>query len=119
MKTLNNYSKYIPYFYFIAVVAYWFTDVNRTEGIAAFPILLFGIPFLWQVIKPRSKLNLTLGITLVCLSLYTLSAYILGSFHMTSLTNKTTDFVIYGGLLVILISAIKMWIGINAQRRSF
>ncbi len=117
MKTLKKYSKFVPYFYFIAVIAYWFTDVNRSEGIAAFPILLFGIPFLWQIIKPGSKLNFTLGITLVCLSLYGISAYIVGFFHLTSMTNRTTDFVIYGGLLVILISGLKMWIVMNDQRR--
>ena len=119
MKTLNKYSKLIPYFYFIAVVAYWFTDVNKTEGITAFPILLFSIPFIWQILKPKSKLNHTLGITLVSLKLYFISANIVGFFHMSSMTDRTTDFVIYGGLLVILVSGIKMWIVTNDRRQSF
>ncbi len=121
MKIISKYSKSIPYFYFIAVVGFWFTDVNKVEGAIAFPILLFTIPCLWQIIKPKSKLSSTFGITLICLSVYLISAYVLGFFNITSMTSKTTDFVIYGGVFVILISAIDMWWMIirNSLRQSF
>jgi len=85
MKTLSKYSKFVPYLYFIAVVGYWFTDINKTQGITAFPILLFGIPFLWQIIKPNRKLNFTLGITFVCLSSYLILAYLSDFFQINSI----------------------------------
>jgi len=119
MKTLSKYSKLIPYFYFIVVIAYWFTDVNRTEGIAAFPILLFGIPFLWQIIMPNKKLNFTLGMTFVCLSSYLILAYLSDFFHITSITNRAKDFIIYGGLFVISNLIMALWIIKNSLRRSF
>jgi len=119
MKTLSKYSKFVPYFYFIAVVAYWFTDVNRSEGIAAFPILLFGIPFLWQIIRPNRTLNFTLGITFVCLSSYLILAYLSDFLHITSITNNAKDFIIYGGLFVLANFVMAMWIIKNSIRRSF
>lgn len=119
MKTLSKYSKFIPYFYFIAVVAYWFTDVNRTVGVAAFPILLFGLPLLWQILKPNKKLNFTLGITFVCLSSYLILAYLSDFFHITTMTNRAKEFIIFGGLFVIANFVMAMWIIKNSLRRSF
>lgn len=119
MKSLSKYSKFIPYFYFIAVVAYWFTSVNKTEGITAFPILLFGIPFLWQVIRPNGKLNFTLGITFVCLSSYLILAYLSDFLQITSIASNAKDFVIYGGLFVLANFVMAMWIIKNSLHRSF
>ena len=76
MKLINKYANLIPYLYFIAVIAYLFTDANQRQGVLVYPILLFGIPFLWQLIKPNRKLNFTLGIIFVCLSSYLILAYL-------------------------------------------
>ena len=84
---VNNYTKFIPYLYFISVAAYWFTVVNRSEGITAYPILLFGIPFLWQLINPNKKLNFILGITFVCLSSYMMIAYLSDFFNIISFSS--------------------------------
>ncbi|MBT8254201.1 MAG: hypothetical protein KJN68_09530, partial [Bacteroidia bacterium] len=70
MKSINKYANWTPYLYFIAVTIYWFTDINREEGLSAYPILLLAIPFLWQMIKPNGKLNFYLGICFICLSSY-------------------------------------------------
>ena len=119
MKTLSKYSKFIPYFYFISVVIYWFTDINRSEGIAAYPILLFGVPFLWQLIRPNQKLNFTLGITFVCISSYLILAYLSDIFDIISFTNKASSFVIYGGLFVSANFIMALWIIRNSLKRSF
>lgn len=119
MKILNKYSKFIPYLYFIAVIAYWFTDVNRSEGITAYPILLFGIPFLWQVLKPNRKLNFALGITFVCISSYLILAYLSDVFNIVSFTNNAKSFMIYGGLFVSANFVMALWIIRNSIKRSF
>lgn len=119
MRSFNKYSKFIPYFYFIAVIGYWFTAVNRTEGITAFPILLFGIPFLWQIIKPNKKLNFSLGITFVCLSSYLILAYLSDFLNITSIADNARGFVIFGGLFVIANFVMALWIIKNSIRRSF
>ena len=86
MKTISKYSKFIPYLYFIAAIAYWFTDVNQNEGITAYPILLFAIPFVWQLIKPNKQLNFSLGIIFVCVSSYLILAYLSDFFNIISFT---------------------------------
>ena len=119
MKNLSNYPKFIPYLYFIAVSAYWFTDINKTEGITAYPILLFGIPFLWQIIKPNKKLNFTLGITFVCVSSYLILAYLADILHITHMTQNTKKYMIYGGLFVFSNLCMALWIIRNSLKRSF
>lgn len=119
MKLINQYSRIIPYLYFIAVIAYLFTDVNRSEGITAYPILLFGIPFLWQIIKPNKKLNFTLGITFVCISSYLILAYLSDVFDIVSFSNKAKSFMIYGGLFVSSNFVMALWIIRNSLKRSF
>lgn len=119
MKILTKYSKFIPYLYFIAVVAYWFTDINRSEGITAYPILLFGIPFLWQILKPNRKLNFALGITFVCVSSYLILAYLSDVFDIISFSNNAKSFMIYGGLFVSANFIMALWIIRNSLRKSF
>ncbi len=119
MKILNKYSKFIPYLYFITVIAYWFTDVNRSEGITAYPILLFGIPFLWQVLKPNRQLNFTLGITFICISSYLILAYLSDVFDIVSFSNKASSFMIYGGLFVSANFVMALWIIRNSLKSSF
>ena len=119
MKLINKYSKFVPYLYFITVIAYWFTDINKSEGITAYPILLFGIPFLWQVLKPNRKLNFALGITFVCISSYLILAYLSGIFEIVSFTNNAKSFMIYGGLFVSANFIMALWIIRNSLKRSF
>ncbi|SFZ92705.1 hypothetical protein SAMN05428642_102904 [Flaviramulus basaltis] len=118
MPLFNKYTKLIPYLYFIAIIAYWFTDINRNNGITAYPILLFAIPFLWQLIKPNKKLNLTLGITFVCLSSYLILAYLSDLYNLTSFTEKTQKFIIYGGLFVLGNFIMALWIIRNSLKES-
>jgi len=119
MKALNNYSKFVPYLYFIAVTAYWFTSVNKSEGINAYPILLFGIPFLWQLIKPSKKLNFNLGITFVCLSSYLILAYISDVLDIVTLKESTKQFLLFGGFFVFSNFIMAVWIIKNSLKRAF
>ncbi len=119
MKFLNKHSKFIPYLYFIAITVYYFTYYNKTEGIAAYPILIFGIPFIWQLIKPNKKLNFTLGITFVCLSSYLILAYLIDLFSAYHFNTNTQNFMTYGGLLVISNFFMSLWIIKNSLNRSF
>lgn len=119
MNTLAKYAKFIPYLYFIAVVAFWFTDVNRSEGLVAYPILLLGIPFLWQLIRPNNKLNFTLGVAFVCLSSYMLVAYLSQILGFITINSRLLSFLFYGGILVIANFFMALWIVKNSLNRSF
>ncbi len=118
MKILNKYSKFIPYLYFIAVIAYWFTDVNRSEGITAYPILLFGIPFLWQVFKPNKILSFALGVTFVYISSFLVLGYISDVLGISS-QQLANGFILYGGLFVITNFIMSFWIILNSLKRTF
>ncbi|WP_033959025.1 hypothetical protein [Psychroserpens jangbogonensis] len=119
MKLINKYSKFIPYLYFIAVIVYWFTNINRSFGVTAYPILLFGIPFIWQLIKPSRKLNFSLGITFVCMSSYLILAYLSDLFNIVNMSTITKQFIIYGGLFVAANFVMALWMIRNSMKRSF
>ncbi|WP_163516584.1 hypothetical protein [Gelidibacter japonicus] len=119
MKTLKTYSKFIPYLYFIAVIIYWFTDVNKSEGLTAYPILLFGIPFLWQLIKPNEKLNFSLGITFVCLSSYMILAYLSDLLNIINISYETKPFLIMGGFFVVGNFVMALWMVRNSIKKVF
>lgn len=109
MKRLNKNSRFLPYLYFIAVITYWFTEVNRTEGLTAFPILLFGLPFLWQLLRPSKKMNLALGITFMCLSSYMIIIFLSDAMNLTSITVKTKNFMIYGSIFTVSNLIMALW----------
>jgi hypothetical protein len=119
MEQINKYSKFVPYLYFLAVIAYWFTNVNKSEGLTAYPILLFGIPFLWQLIKPNKKLNFTLGITFVCLSSYLILAYLSDVLNIIELSSQTKQFMVFGGVFVVANFIMALWMIRNSLNRSF
>ena len=119
MNLISKYSKFIPYLYYLTIIAYWFTTINKSEGISAYPILLFGIPFLWQIIKPNKKLNFGLGITFVCLSSYMILVYLSDVFHIISFQQATRPFIVYGGLFVVANFFMALWIIRNSIKRSF
>ena len=119
MKEISRYFKYTPYLYFIAVTSYWFTQVNQSKGITAFPILLFAIPFAWQLIKPSPKLNFGLGITFVCLSSYMIMAYLFDKFNVFTLSDSTKQFLMFGGLFILTNFIMALWMIRNSIKRSF
>ncbi|WP_047545152.1 hypothetical protein [Psychroserpens sp. Hel_I_66] len=119
METINKYSKFVPYLYFLAVIVYWFTEVNQSNGITAYPILLFGIPFIWQIVKPNRKLNFTLGITFVCLSSYIIVAYLSDVLNIVNLSNQTKQFMVYGGFFVVANLIMALWMIKNSLNKSF
>lgn len=119
MTTLSKYTKFIPYLYFLSVIAYWFTSINKTEGLSAYPILLFGIPFLWQLIKPNRKLNFSLGIIFVCLSSYLILAYLFDLLNIFNYSESSKTFVLYGGLLVVGNLVMSLWIVRNSMKKLF
>ena len=119
MNLINRFTKSIPYLYFIAISVYWFTTVNRTEGLTAYPILLFGIPFLWQIIKPNKKLNFTLGITFICLSSYLIIAYLSKVINFSHLELNINNVMLNAGLFVLTNFIMAMWIIKNSLRSRF
>lgn len=119
MKTLSTYTKFVPYLYFLSVIVYWFTTINRIEGISAYPILLFSIPFLWQLFKPTRKLNFSLGIIFVCLSSYLILAYLFDLLHIIHWTETSKNLLFYGGLLVFGNFVMSLWIVRNSIRKVF
>ncbi|WP_179333240.1 hypothetical protein [Winogradskyella costae] len=119
MHTLNKYTKFIPYLYFLSVIVYWFTTINRIDSISAYPILLFGAPFLWQLIKPSRKLNFSLGIIFSCLSSYLILAYLFDLLHIIHWTETSKKLLFYGGLLVVGNFVMSLWIIRNSIRRVF
>ncbi|MDG5492660.1 hypothetical protein [Psychroserpens sp. SPM9] len=119
METISNYSKYVPYFYFLTVIAYWFTDLNKSFGLTAYPILLFGIPFLWQLIKPNRKLNFTLGITFVCLSSYMILAYLSDILNIVSLSDQVKQWLLFSGLFIVGNFVMALWMIRNSLNRKF
>lgn len=116
MKSVSKWSKFIPYFYFIAMTAYWFTNVNRAEGISAYPILLFCIPFLWQLVKPNEKLNFSLGIIFVCLSSYLFLAYVSDALNIITISETAKRFLILSATLVIGNLVMSLWIIRNSLK---
>lgn len=119
MKLISTYSKFVPYLYFIAVIIYLFTSINKSEGLSAYPILLFGIPFLWQLIKPNKNLNFSLGITFVCLSSYLILAYLFDIFNIFSITGTIKSFIVLGGLFVFTNFSMSLWMIRNSMKKSF
>lgn len=110
IKSISDYTKHIPYLYFIAISGYLFTLINRSEGITAYPILLFGIPFLWQIIKPNKRLNLTLGISFVCISSYLILIFLSDILEIISLSNPIKQMIMYGGLSIFSSFIMSLWI---------
>ena len=119
MASISKYTKFIPYLYFISVIGYWFTFINKSEGLSAYPILLFGIPFLWQLIKPSQKLNFSLGIVFVCLSSYLVLAYLFNALHIVNWSTSAQRFLFYGGTLVIGNFVMSLWIIRNSLKKVF
>lgn len=119
MTLINKYANWIPYLYFIAVIAYLFTNANQSKGVLAYPILLFSIPFLWQLIKPNRKLNFALGIIFVCLSSYLVLAYLSDIFDIVSFSTKAKQFVLIGGGFVLANFVMSLWIIRNSIKRTF
>ncbi|MFC0605981.1 hypothetical protein [Winogradskyella pulchriflava] len=119
MNAISKYTKFIPYLYFLSVIIYWFTHINRSEGISAYPILLFGIPFLWQLIKPNSKLNFSLGIVFVCLSSYLILAYLSNILNIVNWSESSQRLLFYGGALVVGNFIMSLWIIRNSIKKVF
>jgi hypothetical protein len=119
MKVISKYSKFIPYLYFIAIIIFWFTDVNQQEGIKAYPILLFSIPFIWQLLKPNKQLNFSLGIIFVCLSSYLILAYLSDFFNVFSILDSAKRFIYFGGFFVLTNFIMALWMIRNSLKRSF
>ena len=109
MIGVQKFSRFVPYLYYIAMTTYWFTMVNRSEGISAYPILLFAIPFVWQLIKPSEKLNFSLGIIFVCLSSYLLIANLSYSFDIISFSDTAKRFLMLGTFFLIGNLVMSLW----------
>ncbi len=110
MKLLNRYSKFIPYFYFLTVIIAWFTYYNKTNGLLAYPILLFAIPFLWQLIKPNKTLNFSLGLSFVCLSSYLIIGYLSNVSILEGFNWSVKAFHLKSTLFVFINFFMSLWI---------
>ena len=114
MKTW--FVKYTPYLYFISVLAFWFTRINRDEGIVGFLLLIPILPFIWQLIKPSKQLNFALGISALCISSYLIIAFLVDALKLTSISPRTKETLFYGGLLVAANFLMAMWMIRNSLK---
>jgi len=119
MNLISKYSKFIPYLYYLSIIVYWFTYINESEGVSAYPILLFGIPFILQILKPNRRLNFGLGITFVCLSSYMIIAYISNILHIVQFSNATKQLILHSGLIAVVNFIMALWIMRNSMKKSF
>ena len=119
MKAISKITRFIPYLYFLSVIAYWFTYTNRTEGISAYPILLFGIPFLWQLISPNKKLNFSLGIIFVCISSYLILAYLLEVLNIVHWFGNSASLTKSIGVLIFGSFVMALWMIRNSIQKQF
>ncbi|WP_431159082.1 hypothetical protein [Winogradskyella poriferorum] len=119
MKAINKLTRFIPYLYFLSVIAYWFTYTNRTEGITAYPILLFGIPFIWQLLKPNKNLNFSLGIIFVCLSSYLILAYSLALLDVVNWFGASSSVFSNVGLIIFGSFIMALWMIRNSIQKQF
>ncbi|MBT8271348.1 MAG: hypothetical protein HKO90_08860 [Flavobacteriaceae bacterium] len=118
MKSINKLANWIPYLYFISISIYWFTDLNRSEGISAYPVLLLTIPFLWQMIRPNRKLNFYLGISFICLSSYLILGYLSDLWNIPPMV-LAKGIIIYSGLFVLMNFIMSAWIIRNSYKHNF
>ena len=118
MKSINKIANWIPYLYFISIAIYWFTDLNRSEGISAYPILLLTIPFIWQLLRPNRKLNFYLGICFICLSSYLILGYLSDLWNIPPMV-LAKGIIIYSGLFVLLNFVMSAWIIRNSFKHNF
>lgn len=119
MKTINNFIKYIPYLYFISIIIIWFVQFNESNGIWAYPILLLGIPFIWQVLKPSRYLNFLLGIMFVCISSYILALFAITNFQFIKFPDIGNYMLFYALILIPTNFMMALWIIRNSLRESF
>ena len=119
MKLISKYSKFVPYLYFIAVIIYLFTSLNKSEGLTAYPILLLGIPFIWQLVKPNKNLNFSLGIIFVCISSYLILAYLSYILNIISISETFKGFIVLGGLFVLTNFTMSLWMIRNSMKKAF
>ncbi len=115
----NNYFKYVPYLYFTAVAAYWFTTINKDQGIIAYPILVMALPFVWQMLKPNTALNFTLGIVSVCLSSYLILGYLFEVSNITTVALISKNALFFGGIGIASHFLMALWIIRNSLKISF
>ena len=114
MISIRQKARFIPYLYFISIIIYWFTDINKHNGSTSYLILVF--PFLWQIIKPNKSLNLTLGVVFICLSSYLILAFLSDIIRMSSLNIK---YLFYGSLFVIANFIMSIWILKISLKRTY
>ena len=117
MKVVNKHIKFIPYFYFTIVALIAFTDINRVNGIYAYPILLILVPILWQLFKPNKILNFALGVTFVYISSFLVLGYISDVLGISS-QQIANSFIFYGGIFVLTNFIMSFWIIINSLKRT-
>lgn len=118
MKAINKNIKFVPYIYFTIVAIIAFTDINRVNGIYAYPILLIIVPILWQLFKPNKILNFALGVTFVYISSFLVLGYISDILGISS-QQIATGFIIYGGIFVLTNFIMSFWIILNSLKRTF
>lgn len=115
----SNTAKYVPYLYFIATIAYCFITLKTTHYVFAYALLALIIPFLWQIIKPNPQLNFKLGLVIICISSYTILAYLLQILHIVNFVNISPNTVIYIGSFIFLNFYMALWIIKNSFSKSF
>lgn len=117
MKSLKNLSVYIPYTYFIAVIAIFFTLINRNYGIVAYPILLLLIPFVKQIIAPKKYLNFLLGISFISITTLLITIYIISNLNLSPSHIVGYFMFLYGGIIIPINFIMALWMIRNSLKK--
>ncbi|MDO1501278.1 hypothetical protein Q2T40_14170 [Winogradskyella maritima] len=110
MKAFKFYEKYVPYLYFLMIIPYWFTIVNKTEGITAYPIFLLAIPFIWQLLKPSRMINFYLGLTFTCSSAYLIIMYLFDNLNLVEVNTTIDNILLFSGVMIVTNFFMSLWI---------
>lgn len=118
MNSLKDFSKYLPHLYFIALAIYGFTYFNRISSLAAYALFILAVPFIWQLIKPSERLNLTLGITSVCLTSYVIVAFLFNLLNIIALS-ESLKYSVTISCICIASFIMALWMIRNSLKKRF
>jgi hypothetical protein len=101
---LSNLIPFLPYLYYIALsVAMFFVQTDKeTASIGDLKMLILAVPFAVQLIFSFRHVDLILGVIMFVLALYLTLAYASDLAKLTAYTTRAVNFIVIGGLVVIL-----------------
>jgi hypothetical protein len=101
---LSNLVPFLPYLYYIGLALSMFmvqTD-KETASIGDLKMLILAAPFALQLIFSFKHVDLILGVITFILAIYLTLAYASDLAKLTAYTTRAINFIVIGGVIVIL-----------------